>query len=308
MFYLSNKKLRLLIITMLLFIFCMFLGLFNVKALTYNVDLSYKGNVLVTEQAGYVNLVTNGLPAKEIIIDIYKTISCDTDYCVITIPYTISWESNDNQTYNQDIKSFYAITWGASPNSSCSLNSGTIDCIVANNSTLPKLEIFMSPIETHPYTTLTYRVGGYCNIYSMVNIGSSISNIQNNTNDIKNSINDSTIDSSGASSSASTWNSKNATNGTITNLLTLPITLLQAIVNGLQTSCSSFSLGSLFNINITLPCINVGALIGNGLWTTIDILFSGFMILAIAKKLIKIFNDFTNLKSNQIDELYGGGN
>ena len=32
MFYLSNKKLRLLIITMLLFIFCLFLGLFNVKA------------------------------------------------------------------------------------------------------------------------------------------------------------------------------------------------------------------------------------------------------------------------------------
>ena len=131
--------------------------------------------------------------------------------------------------------------------------------------------------------------------------------IANNTTNINNSINDSSIDNNNTSSSTTSWGNKNATNGTITNLLTLPISLLQAIVNGLQTTCSSFSLGSLFNTNITLPCINISNLIGNGLWTTIDILFSGFMILAIGKKLVKIFNDFTNLKTNQVDELYGGG-
>ena len=33
----------------------------------------------------------------------------------------------------------------------------------------------------------------------------------------------------------------------------------------------------------------------------------GFMIFAISKKLVRIFNDFTNLRDHQIDELYGGG-
>lgn len=175
-----NKKIYIIILTG---IYIFFISIFNVKALTYNVELSYKGNVLVSEQAGDIDLVTSGLPAKEIVIDINKNIICDTDYCVITIPYAISWESNDGQTAHEDIKSFYAITWGASPNSSCSLNSGTIDCIVAKNTNLPKLEIFISPIEAHPYTTLTYRVGGYCNIYNMVNVGSSINNIENKMNE-----------------------------------------------------------------------------------------------------------------------------
>ena len=133
------------------------------------------------------------------------------------------------------------------------------------------------------------------------------SDIAQNTSDINSSINDSSIDNNNTSSSTTSWGNKNATNGTITNLLTLPISLLQAIVNGIQSSCTSFNLGSLFGTNIVLPCINIGSLIGSGLWSTIDILFSGFMILAISKKLIKIFNDFTNLKTNQVDELYGGG-
>lgn len=122
--------------------------------------------------------------------------------------------------------------------------------------------------------------------------------------DINNSINNNNIDN--ANSSASTWDGKNASNGVITQLLTLPINLLNAIVNGIQTSCSNFSLGSLFDNEIVLPCINISNYIGSALFTTIDLLISGFMIYNISKKLIKIFNDFTNLKSNQIDEIYGG--
>ena len=133
------------------------------------------------------------------------------------------------------------------------------------------------------------------------------STIASNTTDINNKLSDSTIDNNNTSSSTTSWGNKNTSNSTITNLVTLPIQLLQAYTNGMSGTCSSFNLGNLFGTNITLPCINIGNLIGNSLWTTIDILFSGFMIFAIAKKLIKIFNDFTNLRSNQVDELYGGG-
>lgn len=147
---------------------------------------------------------------------------------------------------------------------------------------------------------------GLSAINGFANGSTTINDIKNTTNTINTNITDSSIDNNNTSSSTTSWGNKNASNGTITNLLTLPISLLQAIVNGIQSTCSSFSLGSLFGTNITLPCINIGSLIGSGLWSTIDILFSGFMILAIAKKLIKIFNDFTNLNTNQVDELYGG--
>lgn len=131
--------------------------------------------------------------------------------------------------------------------------------------------------------------------------------IATNSSDINNKISDSSIDTNQTTTDTSNWSNMNASDNTITSLLTLPIQLLQAYTNGMSGTCSSFNLGNLFGTNITLPCINIGNLIGNSLWTTIDVLFSGFMIFAIAKKLIKIFNDFTNLRSNQVDELYGGG-
>ena len=138
-------------------------------------------------------------------------------------------------------------------------------------------------------------------------INNASSQAHQDSQNINNSINDSSIDNNNTSSSASSWSNKNATNGTITNLLTLPISLLQNILNGIQTTCSSFSLGTLFGTELTFPCINLSDLIGITLFNVIDLLFSGFMILNISKKLIKIFNDFTNLKSNQIDEIYSNG-
>lgn len=139
------------------------------------------------------------------------------------------------------------------------------------------------------------------NTQSIINSNNTInSSIQDTNNTLK----DDNIDN--PSSSTTQWSNMNASNGTITTLLTLPISLMQAYVNGMSDTCSSFSLGTLFNTNIVLPCIDIGSLIGP-LYGIIDVLFSGFMVFGIAKKLIKIFNDFTNMKTNQVDELYGGG-
>ena len=121
-------------------------------------------------------------------------------------------------------------------------------------------------------------------------------------------INDSLTDTTPADTTeVGDWSSANAQNGVITNLLTLPIKLLNGYVSGINSSCSSFNLGSLYGTNLVLPCINVSNYIGSTLWGVIDVLFSGFMIFAISKKLVRIFNDFTNLRDHQIDELYGGG-
>lgn len=123
---------------------------------------------------------------------------------------------------------------------------------------------------------------------------------------VNSSINNDNIDS--ADSKANEWSSKSLSDNAVANMVTMPITLLQAYLNGLNGSCSSFSLGSLYDHELTLPCINLSSYFGSTLWNIIDILFSGFMIYALGKKFVKIFNDFTNLRDNQVDELYGGGN
>ena len=130
--------------------------------------------------------------------------------------------------------------------------------------------------------------------------------INNSINDVNSSLNNDSVDT--ADSKASEWASKSLSDNAVANMVTMPITLLQAYLNGLNGTCSSFSLGTLYDHELTLPCINLSSYFGSTLWGVIDILFSGFMIYALGKKFVKIFNDFTNLRDNQVDELYGGGN
>lgn len=316
MIFLSNRKLRLIIITLLLLIFCFFIGLFKPKAEDMS---SYVPNMYCPNGSGFSNQVigdkryygcnANTNTSKAVMMyNGFNNGNYDiTGYIYIAMGELLQVEVSANgnacfiTSYINDVNATQSELY--SPNL---LNYYCFNVEISNNN----LNIEMN-LENQILSTSGNKMG-FARDWQMINHfeksnTQAITNIQNNTNNINNSINDSTIDSSGATSSSSEWNSKNATNGTITQLLTLPITLLQAIVNGISTSCSSFSLGTLFGTNITLPCINLSNLIGDGLYTTIDILFSGFMILAIGKKLIKIFNDFTNLKSNQIDELYGGG-
>ena len=109
------------------------------------------------------------------------------------------------------------------------------------------------------------------------------------------------------SSKTNDWASKNASTGPISGMVLMPITLLNAYTSGMNSTCSPYNLGNLYGTDIILPCINVSNYLGSTLWGVIDILFSGLMIFAMGKKFVKIFNDFTNLRDNQIDELYGGG-
>lgn len=103
------------------------------------------------------------------------------------------------------------------------------------------------------------------------------------------------------------WASNNANNGVINQLVQMPITLLNAVVNGLSSSCSPYNLGSLFGTDLILPCVNMSNILGS-LWTLIDVIISGIFIFIFGGRCVKIFNDFTNLKGGQVDQLYGGGN
>ena len=125
--------------------------------------------------------------------------------------------------------------------------------------------------------------------------------------DIDNYVRDGHVSGSGIHSQTQQLQQLLPTNGTITNLLQLPITLLLAFSSNLGGACYYYNLGALFGTNLIMPCVNLSELLGSTLWSTIDIIISGFMIYAIGKKMIRIFNDLTSLKDNQIDDLYGGG-
>lgn len=149
---------------------------------------------------------------------------------------------------------------------------------------------------------------------TLANILLKLDEIENSSKAVEDAINSDNIDNNAVTDNTQGWEQQTSyvptgsSGGSITDLLTLPIKLIQGFVNGLNSSCVPFNLGNLYGTDLILPCINISSFIGLPLWTTIDILFSGFMILHIGKKFVKIFNDFTNLRSGQMDDLYGGGN
>ena len=84
----------------------------------------------------------------------------------------------------------------------------------------------------------------------------------------------------------------------ITDLITLPITLLNSYLTGFSGSCSTVNLGNLYGTDLTLPCLNLEQRLGSNLWTIIDGLFSIFMIYNIGMLMIQAFEGFTSLRDD----------
>lgn len=125
-----------------------------------------------------------------------------------------------------------------------------------------------------------------------------IQNEFNQTNENIDSLKDDDIDS--PDDMISDFEDMLPTNGTITQLLTLPIQWYTKILNSVNGTCSSFNLGSLYGTNLLLPCIELSDYLGSSLVNTLDLLMSGFFILAIAKKMIKAFDSFTSMKEGDV--------
>lgn len=89
-------------------------------------------------------------------------------------------------------------------------------------------------------------------------------------------------------------------NSVITQLITLPISLFQKVLNSINGTCSEYNLGNLLGTNLTFPCINISNYIGSTVWNVIDVLFSGFFVLKISKKMIKTFNSFSSMEEGDV--------
>lgn len=132
--------------------------------------------------------------------------------------------------------------------------------------------------------------------YLSSNASSEIANVAEETNE---TLKDDSVDNDKADSDISTMNNKLASNSTITQLLTMPIRLYQAILNDLNSSgCHSYNLGTMFGHYIVLPCVSTRLqnALGSNLYEIIDIICAGMLILSLRKKFVDIFNNMTSLK------------
>lgn len=123
-------------------------------------------------------------------------------------------------------------------------------------------------------------------------------NITNSMNSVDNSINNSNVDN--PDNIFSSIQNSMASNGVITQLLTLPITFYTKVLNSLNSTCVDYSAGFLLGTEIVFPCINVSNYIGATLWGVIDVLISGIFIFNLSKKFIKIFNDMSSMREGDI--------
>lgn len=90
----------------------------------------------------------------------------------------------------------------------------------------------------------------------------------------------------------------------ITTIVTLPINLLSHFQNGLNSSCTAFSIGSLLGTPLVFPCLNIESRIGYSLYHTIDSLFCLFMIYNILLLIFRLFEKLTSL-TDLTDFFYG---
>lgn len=87
----------------------------------------------------------------------------------------------------------------------------------------------------------------------------------------------------------------------IQDLLLMPLTLMSAVNTGFNSSCSSFSLGSLYDYNLELKCFTISDIIGSNLAGIIDVIISGIFIYLFSKHLRKVFDRTTNLENEEGD-------
>ena len=88
-------------------------------------------------------------------------------------------------------------------------------------------------------------------------------------------------------------------NGVITQLITLPLNLYKHVLNSINSSCSDFSLGTLYGTELIIPCFTLDGYFGS-FWNILDLMISGFFVYTIAKKMIAVFNNMSNLEEGDI--------
>lgn len=217
------------------------------------------------------------------------------------------WFLFTNGSFVDNVKS---VRWGDTMCSITDKNSSTgrvyATCIVPHTtSTYNDIFIDYYKFTTNAGVSSDLYISRYNKVSCSLDSQSIITNNNINTDkiidsntEIKDTITDSNV--TGVEDSFEQFEGFLEENSTITQLVTLPITLYTSILNNVDGTCQPFNLGSLFGENLVLPCVNIGNYLGATLWGMIDLIISGFAVYFISKKLIKVFNTFSSMKDGDV--------
>lgn len=177
---------------------------------------------------------------------------------------------------------------------------GKTNTVIFNSDTQFNIWLYKGNISLNTASDFTLVKGSYSG--GAIPLGqekcvNKIDATNNAINDVNSSLNDSSVDGSNTTDTIDNLSGDLPTNTVISDLLLLPVNMLQAIVNSIGGTCASFSLGSLYGTNLVMPCINLQQYLGSSIWTFIDLVFTGMFILVIRKKFIQIFQNITNLRT-----------
>lgn len=112
-------------------------------------------------------------------------------------------------------------------------------------------------------------------------------------------LNDTLKDDSGGEVSSSWFDDfQDTSTSPVSDLLTMPITLMQAYLEGFNGNCQSINLGRLYGSYLVIPCINLRIYLGDDLWSLIDVLFSLFMLYNIGMLCVSIYEGITSLEDD----------
>ena len=220
---------------------------------------------------------------------------CHTNYGNVTGTVKMNFFTIKNWYYNEDqayLDVSYTYFHNSDPQHSQAFQFLGLSSQSSQDVSIAILAYLKQQQTNQDYTTILNEIKNNQNDYKkeLQDVNSSIQK----TND---TLNDDTIDDSNTIGTFNDLSKKLPTNSVISDLLLLPVSLFQNIVNSINGTCSSFNLGSLYGSNLTLPCINIESVIGSNLWSIIDILFCGAFVLVIRKRFVDIFHNLTDLRN-----------
>lgn len=175
----------------------------------------------------------------------------------------------------------------------CTYDNSDIVCPVSNDKTYTKLRFYYYNITALNGMSCKYVILATAYVVADSNTQQIINNnnqnattINNNITDVNNSINSSDITGNNSSDSITGITSSfQSSNDWLLNIFTLPYTFITAIMNGVSDSCSPISLGTIFDYDLVMPCMNLNSILGN-VWTTIvDVICAGVFAFAFRKRI-----------------------
>lgn len=192
----------------------------------------------------------------------------------------------------------------------CEMENGFIVCPVLNNVEYSGLTIYYRTLSSSyiggtTYNFRIYRVANEIKTSTQTIIDNQNQNAQQQHQDAQNINNSITSDNISGNNSTTTINNLGGTFQTqqdfLLNLIKLPYTFFSALSNTIQNQCSPLTIGTIFDYNLVMPCVNLSNLLGD-VWTLIiDVIFAGVIASAFVRRVTKYIREVCTLDTNALN-------